>query len=141
MIKRCCHPQRQPPSSRRCPCVPSQASVSGLGWHQASLLDLWTTPTQWLRIALLLVRCLLSLLSLLRACMLCNPGAGHKTEGQLQALGIATAADLRAVPRAQLVSQFGERVGAALYGACRGQVRQLLRGGAGSAVGGRCAHA
>ncbi len=49
--------------------------------------------------------------------------AGHKTEEQLQALGVSTAADLRALPRAQLVARFGERVGAQLHGACRGKVR------------------
>ena len=49
--------------------------------------------------------------------------AGHKTEEQLRALGVSTAADLRALPRAQLVARFGERVGALLHDACRGKVR------------------
>ncbi|KAL4854768.1 DNA polymerase iota [Chlorella vulgaris] len=49
------------------------------------------------------------------------PGVGYKTEQALSAAGIATAADLRAVPRHTLLQQFGQRVGAFLHSACYGQ--------------------
>jgi hypothetical protein len=48
--------------------------------------------------------------------------AGYKTEQALSAAGIATAADLRAVPHHTLLQQFGQRVGAFLHSACYGQV-------------------
>lgn len=37
-------------------------------------------------------------------------------------MGIATALQLRALPRAALVQRFGERTGSMLHAACRGQV-------------------
>lgn len=49
------------------------------------------------------------------------PGVGYKMERDLEGMGIATAADLRAVPRERLVHRLGERVGAFLYAACRGK--------------------
>lgn len=51
------------------------------------------------------------------------PGVGHKLEGELAAIGVATAAQLRPFPRPELVRRFGERTGAFLHGACRGKVR------------------
>lgn len=48
---------------------------------------------------------------------------GAKTERDLQALGVHTAADLRSLPRHQLVARLGERTGAFLHAACRGNVR------------------
>ncbi|KAL4422612.1 hypothetical protein ABPG75_008809 [Micractinium tetrahymenae] len=49
------------------------------------------------------------------------PGVGYKLEGELTGMGITTALQLRALPRAQLVQRFGERTGAMLHAACRGQ--------------------
>lgn len=49
------------------------------------------------------------------------PGIGHTIEAQLTALGLATAADLRALPRAALAARFGLRLGGFLYDACRGE--------------------
>jgi hypothetical protein len=67
--------------------------------------------------------------------------AGHKMEQELAALGIATAADLRVLPRPQLLQRFGERMGAFLHAACRGQVRHRRPGaGAGLAKAGWWAH-
>lgn len=47
-------------------------------------------------------------------------GVGYKLEGELTAMGVRTAMDLRASQRDELVAKFGERIGAYLYGACRG---------------------
>lgn len=43
-------------------------------------------------------------------------------EQALTAAGLATAADLRALTRHQLMQRFGERSGAFLHAACRGKV-------------------
>ena len=51
---------------------------------------------------------------------LAHAGVGYKLEGELTAMGVRTANDLRASRRDELVAKFGERVGAYLYGACRG---------------------
>ena len=64
----------------------------------------------------------------------CLP-AGYKLEQELAALGIGTAADLRALPRPQLLQRFGERLGAFLHTACRGQVRLSEGPGAGAGAG------
>lgn len=53
---------------------------------------------------------------------ICPPLPGYKTEEGLQALGVATVADLRALPRQQLSAKFGARVGSFLFEACRGKV-------------------
>ncbi|EFN52390.1 hypothetical protein CHLNCDRAFT_138846 [Chlorella variabilis] len=49
------------------------------------------------------------------------PGVGYKMEQALTAAGLATAADLRALTRHQLMQRFGERSGAFLHAACRGK--------------------
>ncbi len=46
---------------------------------------------------------------------------GYKLEAELTAMGVSTANDLRALPKASLVSSFGDRVGSYLYSACRGE--------------------
>ena len=51
---------------------------------------------------------------------------GFKLERELAALGVATAAQLRAQSSAELARQFGERVGAQLYWMARGKVCMLL---------------
>ena len=40
----------------------------------------------------------------------------------MEALGVRSCADLRRVPRAQLLQRFGERVGSFLHAACLGKV-------------------
>lgn len=47
-------------------------------------------------------------------------GVGYKLESELTAMGVRTANDLRAHRRDALVAKFGERVGAYLHSACRG---------------------
>ena len=47
-------------------------------------------------------------------------GVGYKLDSELTAMGVRTASDLRAVHRDVLMAKFGERIGAYLYGACRG---------------------
>ena len=51
---------------------------------------------------------------------LARAGVGYKLESELTAMGVRTANDLRACRRDALVAKFGERIGAYLYGACRG---------------------
>ena len=50
------------------------------------------------------------------------PVPGYKLEQQLVSLGVSTAGQLRGWSRADLVQQFGDRIGALLYLACRGKV-------------------
>lgn len=49
------------------------------------------------------------------------PGVGFRLEAELTGMGLACAADVRALPRGALVQRFGERVGAFLHEACRGE--------------------
>lgn len=41
-------------------------------------------------------------------------------EQQLTGLGVSTVADMRSLSKAQLVSEFGDRLGLHLFGLCRG---------------------
>ena len=49
-------------------------------------------------------------------------GVGYKIGNELTHMDIKTAADLRRISQEKLMQKFGERIGAFLYLACRGQV-------------------
>ena len=49
-------------------------------------------------------------------------GVGYKMGNELNHMDIKTAADLRRISQEKLTQKFGERIGAFLYLACRGQV-------------------
>ncbi len=49
-------------------------------------------------------------------------GVGYKMGNELTHMDIKTAADLRRISQEKLMQKFGERIGAFLYLACRGQV-------------------
>ena len=49
-------------------------------------------------------------------------GVGYKMGNELTHMDIKTAADLRRISQEKLTQKFGERIGAFLYLACRGQV-------------------
>lgn len=63
---------------------------------------------------------------------------GYRIERDLSELGVATAADLRALPRQQLVQRFGERVGGFLFLACRGKAREAPAAAAAAAAAVLC---
>ena len=49
-------------------------------------------------------------------------GVGYKIGNELTHMDIKTASDLRRISQEKLAHKFGERIGAFLYLACRGQV-------------------